>query len=75
MTINGVACGDILTHNASEFVGVSGNQTISGVKTFSSNVIIQGSRKVTCNLDYSFIELDGGTTSRTLIYYNIKMVN
>ena len=62
LTINGVACGDILTHNASEFVGVSGNQTISGVKTFSSNVIIQGSRKVTCNLDYSFIELDGGTT-------------
>ena len=43
LTINGVACGDILTHNASEFVGVSGNQTISGVKTFSSNITIQGS--------------------------------
>ena len=62
LTINGVACGDILTHNVSEFVKVTGNQTIGGVKTFSSNVIIQGSKKVTCNLDYSFIELDGGTT-------------
>ena len=62
LTINGVAAGDILTHNASEFVKVTGNQTISGVKTFSSNVIIQGSRKVTCNLDNLFIELDGGTT-------------
>ena len=43
LTINGVACGDILTHNVSEFVGVSSNQTISGVKTFSSNITIQGS--------------------------------
>jgi len=62
LTINGVACGDILTHNASEFVDVNSNQTIGGVKTFNSNVIIQGSKKVTCNLDNSFIELDGGTT-------------
>ena len=62
LTINGVACGDILTHNANEFVNLTGAQTIGGVKTFSSNVIIQGSKKVTCNLDYSFIELDGGTT-------------
>ena len=62
LTINGVACGNILTHNANEFVNLTGAQTIGGVKTFSSNVIIQGSRKVTCNLDYSFIELDGGTT-------------
>ena len=37
LTINGVACGDILTHNESEFVDVSSNQTIGGVKTFSSN--------------------------------------
>ena len=43
LTINGVACGDILTHNVSEFVDVSSNQTISGVKTFSSNITIQGS--------------------------------
>ena len=37
LTINGVACGDILTHNVSEFVGVSGNQTIGGEKIFSNN--------------------------------------
>ena len=37
LTINGVACGDILTHNASEFVDVSGNQTISGQKIFSAS--------------------------------------
>ena len=35
LTINGVACGDILTHNASEFVDVSSNQTIGGQKIFS----------------------------------------
>ena len=35
LTINGVACGDILTHNVSEFVSVSGDQTIGGIKTFS----------------------------------------
>ena len=40
LTINGVACGDILTHNASEFVNVSGNQTIAGVKSFSANTYI-----------------------------------
>ena len=36
LTINGVACGDILTHNASEFVDVSSNQTIGGQKIFSN---------------------------------------
>ena len=40
LTINGVACGDILTHNASEFVGVSGNQTIGGIKKFSDIPIV-----------------------------------
>ena len=39
LTINGVACGDILTHNVSEFVGVSGNQTIDGNKSFTRFVI------------------------------------
>ena len=42
LTINGVACGDILTHNASEFVGVSGNQTVGGIKTFSNEVTMFG---------------------------------
>ena len=37
LAINGVACGDILTHNVSEFVGVSGNQTIGGQKIFSTS--------------------------------------
>ena len=37
LIINGVACGDILTHNASEFVDVSSNQTIGGEKIFSNN--------------------------------------
>lgn len=37
LTINGVACGDILTHNVSEFVDVSSNQTIGGIKTFTSS--------------------------------------
>ena len=36
LTINGVAAGDILTHNASEFVDVSSNQTIGGQKIFSN---------------------------------------
>ena len=37
LTINGTAAGDILTHNANEFVGVTGNQTIGGNKTFMDN--------------------------------------
>ena len=42
LTINGVAAGDILTHNVSEFVDVSSNQTIGGVKTFSQEVTMFG---------------------------------
>lgn len=38
LTINGVACGDILTHNANEFVDLSSNQTISGTKMFSNGL-------------------------------------
>ena len=40
LTINGVACGDILTHNVSEFVDVSSNQTIGGVKAFTGNFTV-----------------------------------
>ena len=39
LTINGVACGDILTHNVSEFVGVTGAQTIVGVKSFKDTIV------------------------------------
>ena len=38
LTINGVACGDILTHNANEFVDVTTAQTISGDKTFTNRL-------------------------------------
>ena len=40
LTINGVACGDILTHNVSEFVDVTSAQTIGGVKKFSDTPIV-----------------------------------
>ena len=40
LTINGVAAGDILTHNVSEFVKVTGNQTIGGIKTFSNAPVV-----------------------------------
>ena len=43
LTINGVACGDILTHNASEFVDVTSAQTIGGPKTFSK-IALKSSR-------------------------------
>ena len=43
-------------------VDLSTAQTVGGQKTFTSNIIIQGSKRVTCTLDNSFIELDGGTT-------------
>ena len=39
LTINGVACGDILTHNVSEFVKVTGNQTIEGDKRFKGIIV------------------------------------
>jgi len=42
LTINGVVCGDILTHNASEFVNVSSNQAIGGIKTFINEVTMFG---------------------------------
>lgn len=43
LAINGVACGDILTHNVSEFVNVSTAQTINGNKTFSK-ILLKSSR-------------------------------
>ncbi len=39
LTINGVACGDILTHNASEFVDVSTAQAIAGDKRFKGVIV------------------------------------
>lgn len=48
LTINGVACGDILTHNVSEFVDVTNNQTIGGTKRFKA-VIIRNEGNFTAN--------------------------
>ena len=42
LTINGVACGDILPHNVSEFVKVTGDQIIDGTKTFRQEVTMFG---------------------------------
>ena len=53
LTINGVACGDILTHNVSEFVDVSSNQTVNGIKTFSTGGCIFFKQiKINHNLEY-----------------------
>ena len=53
LTINGVACGDILTHNVSEFVDVSSNQTVGGIKTFSNAPVVSS-----INLDGKTIDTD-----------------
>ena len=37
LTINGVACGDILTHNASEFVPRSGGAVMTGITMYRNN--------------------------------------
>lgn len=62
LTINGVAAGDILTHNVSEFVGVSGNQTIGGVKEFnniSASDTLKAKKYINFN-DNSIIYISGG---------------
>lgn len=51
LTINGVACGDILTHNASEFVPRSGGTVLTG-STFSRSV------------DDDCLILNGGTSDQ-----------
>ena len=64
LTINGVACGDILTHNASEFVDVSSNQTIGGVKTFTSPIgIVKGSGDVELSIKNTSLSLKANTNS------------
>lgn len=80
LTINGVACGDILTHNASEFVNVSSNQTITGVKTFNflsskSNNLERGTLPTTnINEDPIFIAVDKNNR-RTLAFFNYYNTN
>ena len=80
LTINGVACGDILTHNASEFVDVSGDQTIDGSKYFKSllsksNTLARGSLPTTnINEDPIFIAADKNN-KRTLAFFNYYNTN
>ena len=75
LTINGVATGDILTHNASEFVNVTGAQTIGGEKTFSNlrtyfgrDISCYSTRKYGKNLNptsntYQYLNFSGNTVS------------
>ena len=75
LTINGVACGDILTHNASEFVGVSGDQTIGGTKIFrsllSKSSDLERGTVPTTNINENpiFISVDKNGR-RTLAFFN-----
>ena len=90
LAINGVACGDILTHNASEFVGISGNQTIGGIKTFSDIIFGLGSQIIlrknnlertvlpasTVYMSYSFSDKSGfGVASRFSAVENVIKTN
>lgn len=75
LTINGVACGDILTHNVSEFVNVTSNQIIGGEKTFSNlrtyfgrDISCYSNRKYGKNLNptsntYQYLNFSGNTVS------------
>ena len=75
LTINGVACGDILTHNVSEFVDVTSAQTIGGTKTFSGlrtyfgrDISCYSTRKYGRNLNptsntYQYLNFSGNTVS------------
>ena len=75
LNINGTAAGDILTHNASEFVDVTNAQTVAGNKTFTSlasksNVLARGTLPTTnINEDPIFISYDKNDR-RTFAIYN-----
>ena len=80
LTINGVACGDILTHNASEFVNLTNDQTINGSKYFTSllsksNTLARGTLPTTnINEDPIFIAADKNNR-RTLAFFNYYNTN
>lgn len=80
LTINGVACGDILTHNVSEFVDTSSNQIIGGIKTFGSlvsksNTLERGSLPTTnISEDPIFVAVDKNG-KRTLAFFNYYNTN
>ena len=76
LTINGVACGDILTHNASEFVDVTTAQTVGGQKIFTHGAtglgrdsyhfatIPYGKNTPPANTSYQYIWFGGNTASQ-----------
>ena len=76
----GVACGDILTHNVSEFADLSSNQTIGGNKTFTSllsksSQLARGTLPTTnINEDPIFIASDKNN-KRTLAFFNYYSTN
>ena len=80
LTINGVACGDILTHNASEFVDVSTAQIIAGNKTFMSLVSkssnLERGTVPTTNINEDPVFISGDKNNRrTLAFFNYYNTN
>ena len=71
LTINGVAAGDILTHNANEFVSVTGAQTIGGVKTFSDIPIVASGKTYVSQIKADRIN---GTLAGFSAYNGFKIV-
>ena len=71
LTINGVACGDILTHNVSEFVDLSSNQTIGGVKTFSDIPIVANGKTFVSKIN---ADRTNGTQTGFSAYNGFKIV-
>ena len=71
LTINGVAAGDILTHNANEFVSVTGAQTIGGVKTFSDIPIVVNGKTYVSKINASRAS---GTQTGFSAYNGFKIV-
>lgn len=76
LTINGVACGDILTHNVSEFVNVSTAQSVDGQKIFMHSAtglgrdsyhfatIPYGKNTPPANASYQYVWFGGNTASQ-----------
>ena len=71
LTINGVVCGDILTHNASEFVDVTSAQTIGGVKKFSDIPIVVSGKTYVSQIKASRAD---GTQTGFSAYNGFKIV-
>ena len=71
LTINGVACGDILTHNVSEFVNLTTAQTIGGIKTFSDIPIVANGKSFVSKINAS---RTNGTQTGFSVYNGFKIV-